>query len=37
MVKKLAESFAPISSKLEEVDKSIKKLGEVLKKSDSDN
>ena len=34
---KLAESFSPITKKLEEVNKSTKKIGEVIKESNSEN
>ena len=34
---KLAESFLPITKKLEKLDESTRKLGEVVKKSDSGN
>ena len=35
--KKLAECLPPITKKLEEVNKSTKKLGEIIKKSNSEN
>ena len=34
---KLAESLSPVTKKLEEVNKSTKKIGENIKKSNSDN
>ena len=34
---KLAESLSPITKKLEEVNKSTKKIGEVIKESNSEN
>ena len=35
--KKLAESLSPITKKLDEVNKSIKKVGDILKESNSEN
>ena len=35
--KKLAESFSPITKKLDEVNKSTKELGEIVKESNSEN
>ena len=34
---KLAESYSPITKKLEEVNKSTKEIGEVIKGSNSEN
>ena len=35
--KKLAESLSPITKSLDEVNKSTKKIGEVIKESNSEN